>query len=702
LGLARGERSDFARLDFLALRKPHRVPEDKRTPRFGNWLVRYPFPALSFLVLLISTPALLNKSVDFDDAIYLGGDTPVHLGLTPRAIEFAFTSVNDMYWQPLTWLSFELDEAAFGASLFAHHLVNILLHALTAGLLTLLLRRMGASPYLALAGSAFWALHPLRVESYAWIAERKDVLFAFFVVAALLLYTRYPENPSLKRFLPWMGCAFLALMSKPTAIVLPVILILLDWWPLGRFRFPGQLPQLIDGVPVPAETAAVSTAAVSARALRRSLRFSQRSQFKAAAVAPQPAPAEPVGPQFARSQPAPLTGAASIWTSRRWLLWLDKIPVVIASIIVVFLTVAGQRSAHATGMLGDLSFVTRLSNAVVGYVRYLGLMVWPASLACLYPYPKSIPPLEVALAALLLVAITVVSIYQRRRRPWLLMGWLWFLLTLLPNAGLVQAGEQAIADRYTEIPMIGLIIALTWTASEVLKLRPQWEKPLAWGAVAALAALSVLTVRQIGYWRDSETLLGHAVAVSDSATMRYNLALALERQERYAEAEADFKASIALDPSQPRGHNNYALLLIKLNRPAEAVAQAQAAVKADPSSPLAAKTLAQALLRRGDLEGAFNYYDRSISLGSDARLISAFLNDYGASLARKGEFGKAELLIRKAVQLDPSLLEARRNLVLVLLRQHRYGEARAALDHAVAQTGKHHIYEDLASQVPSN
>jgi Tfp pilus assembly protein PilF len=144
------------------------------------------------------------------------------------------------------------------------------------------------------------------------------------------------------------------------------------------------------------------------------------------------------------------------------------------------------------------------------------------------------------------------------------------------------------------------------------------------------------------------------------------------------------------------------LLLIKLNRPAEAVAEAQAAVKADPSSPLAAKTLAQALLRSGDLEGAFNFYDRSISLGSDARLISAFLNDYGASLARKGEFGKAELLIRKAVHLDPSLLEARRNLVLVLLRQNRYLEARAALDQAIAQTGKHRIYEGLASQVPSN
>jgi Tfp pilus assembly protein PilF len=614
----------------LAGRKTHRVPEAKPAPRSGNWLIRHPFLALSLLVLLVSSPALLNKSVDFDDGLYLGGDTPVHLGLTARGIEFAFTSVNEMYWQPITWLSFELDESAFGASLLAHHLVNILLHALTAGLLALLLRRLGASAYLALAGGAFWALHPLRVESFAWIAERKDVLFAFFSIAALLLYTRYAKSPSLRRFLPWLGCALLALMSKPTAMVLPVILILLDWWPLHRFRISGLWPQSVGSARLPAEAVAVPSTQPPP-----SLRSIRRLASKAAAAPP---------------QPATPSASASIWTANRWLPLLDKIPVALASVAVLFLTVAGQRHAHATDMLGHLSFGIRLSNAVVGYVRYLGLMVWPVSLACLYPYVKSIPAIEVALAALLLGAITFVSIYQGRRRPWLLMGWLWFLVTLLPNAGLVQAGEQSIADRYTEIPMIGLIIALTWQVNKLLTVRPQWKKPFAWGAVAALVALSLLTVRQIAYWRDSETLLGHAIAVDDSATMRYNLALAMEKQERYAEAETDFKASLSLDPEQPRTHNNYALLLIKLNRLAEAVSQAQAAVKADPDSPLANKTLAQALLRRGDFEGAFAGYDRSIALGGGASLVSAYLNDYGASLARRGDFRNAELLIRKAVQ----------------------------------------------------
>jgi protein O-mannosyl-transferase len=262
--------------------------------------------------------------------------------------------------------------------------------------------------------------------------------------------------------------------------------------------------------------------------------------------------------------------------------------------------------------------------------------------------------------------------------------------------------SQATADRFTEIPMIGLVIALTWSASEILNLRPQWTKPLAWGAAAVLVALSIVTVHQISYWRDSETLFRHALTINDNEIMRSNLALTLEKEERYAEAEVEFKAAISRDPRKSRDHNNYAMLLIRMNRPAEAVAEAQAAVDADPHSALTAKTMAQALLRNGDLPAALTYYDRSIALGGDPSPIAGFLNDYAASLARKGEFGNAELLIRKAVQLGPTLLEARRNLVLVLVKQHRSGEARAALDQAIAQTGQHRIYEGLASQVGPN
>jgi tetratricopeptide (TPR) repeat protein len=657
---------------------------------------------VSLLVLLVSAPVVQNNYVDWDDEIYLSGYAPAHLGLTWQGIVYAFTSVKGTYWQPLTWLSFEADVATFGTSLPAHHLISSLLHALTAGLLALLLRRLGAGPYLALAGSAFWALHPLRVESFAWIAERKDVLFAFFVVAALVLYTRYAESPSLKRFLLWLGCAFLALMSKPTAMVLPVILILLDWWPLHRIRIPAELPQTVGSAGSPAEAVATHSHQPPSQP-PPSLRSRRRSPSKAATAQP---------------QPAPPSASSSFWSSNRWLPLLDKIPVALAALGVFVVTVVGQgagmlsgfgivtRLSHAvvaaqgnvpaTGFRGGLGFAGRLSNAAIGYVRYLGMVVWPVSLGSLYPYPHRIPPVQIALSVLLLAIITFATVYEWRRRPWLLMGWLWFLLTFLPNPA------QALADRFTEIPMIGLVIALTWSVSEILSYRPEWKKPFAWGAVVALAALSVLTVRQIGYWRDSETLFRHTLAISDSEAMRSNLALTLEKQERFAEAETEFKAAISLDPRRSRDHNNYALLLIRMNRPAEAVAEAQTAYNLEPQSALTNRTLAQALLRRADLDGAFTYYDRAVALGGDVSQISAFLNDYGASLARKGEFGDAERIVRKAVQFDPTLLEARRNLVLVLIKQHRNSEARAALDQAIAQTGQHHIYQGLASQVGAN
>jgi tetratricopeptide (TPR) repeat protein len=402
----------------------------------------------------------------------------------------------------------------------------------------------------------------------------------------------------------------------------------------------------------------------------------------------------------------------------RWLPLLDKIPVALASLAVLLVTVvvqggsmmsgfgfvtrlsnavvASQSHAGAAAVRSSLGFATRLGNAAVGYVRYLGMIAWPASLGCFYPYPHQFPLIEVAPAALLLALITFAVVYQWRRRPWLLMGWLWFLLTFLPNPA------QASADRFTEIPMIGLVIALTWSASEILNLRPQWTKPLAWTAAAVLVALSLATVHQISYWRDSETLFRHALTISDNETMRSNLALTLEKEERYAEAEVEFKAAISRDPRKSRDHNNYAMLLIRMNRPGEAVAEAQAAVDADPNSALTTKTMAQALLRSGDLPTALTYYDRTVALGSDPSPIAGFLNDYAASLARKGEFGNAELLIRKAVQLAPTLLEARRNLVLILVKQHRSSEARAALDQAIAQTGQHRIYEGLESKVGPN
>jgi tetratricopeptide (TPR) repeat protein len=243
------------------------------------------------------------------------------------------------------------------------------------------------------------------------------------------------------------------------------------------------------------------------------------------------------------------------------------------------------------------------------------------------------------------------------------------------------------------------VIALMWTVSEALTRWPQWRRPAVWGGIAALVVLSLLTVRQIGYWRDTESLFSHAIKIEDSAIPRYNLAIALENDERYPEAEANFKAAIALDPSHFQNFDRYAGLLMKMKRLDEAVAEAQAAVAVGPNSPRAATTLAQATLQKGDLQAGLVHYDRAIALGGNPAFAAAYLSDYAASLAGKKQFADAELLIRKAVQLDPTLPEARRNLVLVLVSQHRNSEARAALDQAIGQTGQQRIYDGLEARV---
>ena len=672
--------ADFAKLDCLARQKKTPILDKQLPAPSGNFLSRHPFLVVTLLVLAVASPAIQNQFVNWDDDLYLSAAAPVHLGLTWQGIQYAFTQVSQMYWHPLTWLSFETDIEIFGTNLHGHHFVSILLHALTAGLLVLLLRRLGAGPYFAVVGSLFWALHPLRVESFAWIAERKDVLFAFFLVAAILLYTRYAENPSAKRFSLWFVCGLSALMSKPTAVVLPVILVLLDWWPLDRIRFSQRLPQSMAGVESPAPAAAAAMPA---------------ARKQTSAVARHSAPSRVAS---LPSQTNPVVAAKTTRQNSRWLPVIDKVPIVLAAAAILFPTISGQGASGATRML-TLSFAMRLSNAVVGYVRYLGKMVWPFDLACLYPFPKSIPLLPLVLSAAILAAITFAAIYQWRRRPWLLMGWLWFVLTLLPNAGLIQAGEQSIADRFTEIPMIGLIIALTWSARELLASRPQWQKPVAWGAVAALALLAALTVRQIGFWQNDETLFGHAIEVEDSATARYNLAMTAEHAGRLAEAEADYKRAIVLRPDLVRHYNNYALLLMREKRLDEALTQAQTAVKTDPNSYLARQTLAQAYLLRGNLQTAFAHYDQAISMGRDPALVARALSDRAAYLARQGQFPEAEQIVRKALTLNPLLPEARRNLVLILISEGRKADARAAFDQAVAATGRLRDYSDLPARL---
>jgi protein O-mannosyl-transferase len=404
------------------------------------------------IVLLIGLPTLGNGFVLLDDPTYVA-NKPVSSGLTIDGLAFAFTSISP-YWHPVTWLSHELDAELFGSDPAGHHFTSVLLHALTAGLVCLTLVALGADLWLAGAAALLWGLHPLRVESFTWVAERKDVLCALFFLAAVWAYLRYQERPGRARYALWLLCGTLALMSKPTAVTLPVVLLLLDLWP-GKRK-------------------------------------------------------------------APL-----------WRLIVEKIPLAAFAAAVAVATVVGQQRDGATSLVPDLSLGTRLANVSVSYARYLGKMLWPLNLACHYPYERHLPLPLVLLSAALLIGLSVAAAAQWRGRPWLTVGWAWFVVTLLPNAGLVQSGRQAMADRFTHIPMIGIAMGLAWAVSEWAGKQQVRRRATAGAAAAVLVALALLSIRQIGYWHDSIGLFEHAITVDDSDYMRANLATTLMGQQRY-------------------------------------------------------------------------------------------------------------------------------------------------------------------------
>ena len=565
------------------------------------------------IVLLVTLPTLQNGFVDLDDGPYVS-EKPASEGLTGEAVRFAFTAVRPMYWHPVAWLSHELDTELYGASTGGHHFTSMLLHAFTAALLCLVLSELGAGVIPAALGSLLWALHPLRVESFAWIAERKDVLCAFFFVGAVAIYLRYKSSRSRRQYAAWMSCGVLALMSKPTAVTLPVILFGLDFWP----------------------------------------RHGNGSLLRLA---------------------------------------MEKLPLVAGAGVVTYLAIAGQSQAMSLTQVA--SFPVRLANAALSYIRYLGKMIWPVNLGCFYPFDARLAGRWGIIAFVGLCGITALVVVQRKSRPWLLAGWSWFVIMLLPNSGIVQAGRQALADRFTELPMIGIVIALVWTVSE-------WASTVPWRRKTALAitgivlcALGVLQVRQIGYWRDSETLFLRAIAVDDSGYIRDNLAANRIQQGRLNEAETDLLAAVRLEPEEYPHHNNLAVLYGKMGRPQRALEQATIASKLAPDNYSVFETLALAHLQQKDYAAALRSFDRAVELGSDPTTLAPLLNDTGVSLAKNGQMSEAEPLFRKAVAYDPLYVDAHYNLVHDLAAMGEQIEAKEALQAAIRSTGPKPEYRDF-------
>jgi protein O-mannosyl-transferase len=546
------------------------TPASARVPAAGLFSSPEKRNLILGLLLVLSTLALYNPVthhpfVNFDDDRYVTDNANVRAGLHWQTVRWAFSSYDEANWHPLTWLSHALDCQIFGLNPAGPHYINVLLHALNAALLFWLLWQATGLTARSLMVAALFALHPINVESVAWIAERKNVLSMMFFLLALMAYRWYAQKPAASRYLAVAAMFACGLMAKPMIITLPCILLLWDYWPLRR----------TDGA-----------------------RFSQ--------------------------------------------LVLEKVPLFLISAGSALLTVKAQRAGEAIGSMVQYPFRVRIDNVVVSYARYLGKAFWPVRLAPMYPLRQGSlrTPLVVA-SFIVLLAVTALVIRHRQRR-YLLVGWLWFVGSLVPMIGLIQVGSQAMADRYAYLPFLGLFIMVCWGAADIAS---ELRLPQAYPATAAaicLLALAIVSHRQINYWGDNVTLWSHTLQVTmDSFVAEDNLGGALLERGKVAEAVPHFREAAALHPADPMSRLNIA-------------ADAQ---------------------RQGHLAEAVEQYNRLLLLTDDPRLRATALSDLGYAYRGLGDLPRARESFQASVNLRPSTVRAWLGLGLLAQKTGDYAEA---------------------------
>lgn len=551
--------------------------------------------------------------LNFDDDQYVTDHPQVAHGLTRAGAWWALTGIHAANWHPLTTLSHMLDVELFGMHAGAHLAVNVALHIASAILLYEILRsttgRRGASA----CAAALFALHPLRVESVAWVSERKDVLSVALGLATLARYVAFVRRPNALRYGLVVLLFALALLAKPMLVTLPLLLLLFDYWPLARLPSP----------------AAGSTRRAAARR-----RF-------AGLVA-------------------------------------EKLPLFVLAAASAVVTIVVQHHAGAMAAATEVPLRLRIETAVVAYAAYLHATVWPVGLAVVYPQPAAIPAWQLSGAATLLLAISAAVAASAARRPYLVTGWLWFLVALLPVIGLVRVGDQAMADRYTYLPSIGLSLMVAWTAADLAP-RWRWGRAAAGaGAAAVLVACLAATTVQVGHWRDAETLFGHAVAVTaHNAVAHTNLAVTLLDRGRVDEAVAHFEAAARARPDSRQADANVRIARgIALARRGDR--HGAAALFADllrdhPGAAMAHFNWAVLLAEHGDLVGAMAHHRTALRLAPASAEGEWAI---GRLLARQGEWLAAAAHFRRAIDLAPFRAEILGDLGVAL---EAGGDRRGAL-----------------------
>ena len=573
-------------------------------------------PLLFGVPLAVGTLAVYSQAwslsfINVDDPVY-AQDPHVQAGFSIEGLRWSL-GVHDCNWIPLTWLSLMLDSNLFGTGPAGYHVTNVLLHAANALLLFAAL--LSATGYAARSAfvAALFALHPLHVESVAWVAERKDVLSIFFGLLSLWIYARSTQvgtGQSFARAWRFVG-SFLfflcSLMSKPTLVTLPFVFLLLDYWPLARFQSVAERPALAKGRAgnrkrKPAEPQEVTPASFSRQSLFRRL--------------------------------------------------IEKIPFFVAA--AAFSAIAIYAQSQGGAMTAQFPFSSRWRNAVCVYLAYLEKAAYPVDLAMYYPHRGSeIGWMSLGIAAFVLLAVTGVAIAFVRRYPFLFVGWFWYLGSLVPMIGLVQIGSQQMADRYTYFPLIGIFISVTWIVAELAPAGLIHDRVMPMAGLAWLALLSTISFSQISYWHDSVTLLRHTQSCTpDNSTIHEFLGSALVGERNFEEGVPEYQAAIRIAGNYAPLHVDLAEAYELLGRTGDAFAEYRAAAEIDPRSVDAVNGIARILIDRGELDEARRQLDRAREIEADNALTYANL----ASLAVKtGDFAGGLDYAERGLKLNPAL-----------------------------------------------
>jgi protein O-mannosyl-transferase len=616
-----------------------RAPEARWDILLGGLLV--------LVTLLVYAQVWNFGFITVDDPVYVPQNPFVQAGITRQSLIWSVSAVHDCNWIPLTWLSLMLDTEIYGGWAGGYHLTNVLLHAASAVVLFLALKLATGRRLQSAFVAALFALHPLHVESVAWVAERKDVLSTLFGLLSLFTYLRYAKAGRRRAYVVSFLLFLCSLLSKQALVTLPFVFLLLDFWPLGRW-------------------------AVSEKAAR-------------------------VAPSRRVDDPQRGQGVQSGLPLGKWRLVIEKAPFFLASAVFSAIAVATQSAGGA--MAVRFPFVVRLGNAIVAYVAYLQKTVYPLDLAFYYPHPGArISWILVAGCAAILLAISAATVVWIRRYPFLFVGWFWYLGTLLPTIGLVQIGVQQMADRYTYFPLIGVFIAFAWLIPQLVPDGVLRTRVFPLTAVASLALLAATAFSQVSYWHDSVTLLQHSISctpdsshahellggaliaegqVSDGvdelqiaiktaapyAPLHYELAGGFERFGRLDDALREYRAALAIDERLPEAHSRIGAILTARGQIPEARQHLNRAVEIDPSCATAHANLAQLLLKTGDNSGAIDHAQRALGLNPELIVCYEYL---GTAFRTQGRLDEAIDQFEKWVALSPDDQSAREELARTL------------------------------------